>query len=297
MSTSISEQNDALAEAIARLKEENEKISARLLRERLAKERERLVQENILLKMESCLGAAPGLVPHMPAVVTPQLPPQAWRPESVPWATNCLRSPVQPWLGDVPAVAKPDGRSGADLCAADFEGVTLGGSLASTNLGSSLYSSMASSDGAPESLFAGEARTTVMMRNIPNNYSRDMLLELLDQEGFSGAYNLVYLPIDFSSNAGFGYAFVNFVATEHAERFMAKFHGFRSWSVPSEKVCDVVWSMAHQGLEAHVERYRNSPMMREYVPDEFKPVLLVDGVRVPFPLPTKKIRAHRARRQ
>ncbi|CAK9040679.1 unnamed protein product [Durusdinium trenchii] len=33
-----------------------------------------------------------------------------------------------------------------------------------------------------------EGRTTVMLRNLPNNYTRDMLLELIDSLGFRGQY-------------------------------------------------------------------------------------------------------------
>jgi hypothetical protein len=140
-------------------------------------------------------------------------------------------------------------------------------------------------------------RTTLMLRNIPNCYSRSLLLELLDEHGFKGYYNLVYLPIDFNTNCGFGYAFVNFVDTESAEAFMSKLQGYQSWATPSDKVLDVTWSNAHQGFEAHVERYRNSPMMHETVPDELKPVIFVSGERVPFPPPTKKPRAPRTRRR
>merc|ERR1719487_1735492 len=47
-----------------------------------------------------------------------------------------------------------------------------------------------------------ETRTTMMMRHVPNSYTRDMLQELLDVEGFRGSYDLIYAPIDFASEAG-----------------------------------------------------------------------------------------------
>jgi hypothetical protein len=55
------------------------------------------------------------------------------------------------------------------------------------------------------------------------------------------------------------------------------------------------WGHPLQGLDAHVQRYRNSPVMSESVPDECKPLLLQDGLRVPFPLPTKQLRTPRRR--
>lgn len=136
---------------------------------------------------------------------------------------------------------------------------------------------------------------TLMLRNLPNNYSRNMLLSLLDSEGFSGQYDFVYLPVDFKSHASLGYAFVNLCTTESAERCWKVFQGFNNWVVPSLKVCSVNWSTPFQGLDAHVERYRNSPVMHEHVPDEYKPMLLSLGKRLPFPPPTKKIRAPRIR--
>ena len=50
-----------------------------------------------------------------------------------------------------------------------------------------------------------------MLRNLPNNYTRDMFLSLLDEEGLSELYDFVYLPMDFCRDANLGYAFVNLV--------------------------------------------------------------------------------------
>ena len=51
----------------------------------------------------------------------------------------------------------------------------------------------------------------MMLRNLPNNYTRDMFLSLLDEEGLSELYDFVYLPMDFCRDANLGYAFVNLV--------------------------------------------------------------------------------------
>jgi hypothetical protein len=144
---------------------------------------------------------------------------------------------------------------------------------------------------------AEEWRRTAMIRNMPNNYTREMLLELLDSMGFRGSYDFVYLPIDFKTQAGLGYAFVNFVSSSEALRCFAEFEGFCDWRVPSEKVCTVVWGSPYQGLEPHIERYRDSPVMHHSVPDEWKPMLFAQGVRVSFPQPTKAIKAPKMRKQ
>lgn len=132
-------------------------------------------------------------------------------------------------------------------------------------------------------------RTTVMMKNLPNNYTRDMFLGMLNKLGFARRYDFVYLPFDFKRKANLGYAFVNLLDSQTVEAFWKTFDGFSKWSIPSKKVCRVSWSVPHQGLEEHVERYRNSPVMHESVPHEYKPLIFVDGVCQPFPPPTRSI--------
>lgn len=135
-----------------------------------------------------------------------------------------------------------------------------------------------------------EGRTTLMLKNIPNDYSRTMLLDLLDAQGFAGRYDFIYLPIDFKRSAGLGYAFINCVAPSDAVAMKQQLHGFKQWRVASQKICEVRWGEPLQGLEAHIERYRNSSVMHHAVPDGYKPIVLLDGVRSPFPAPTKRIR-------
>mmetsp|Transcript_8467 Transcript_8467/g.21279 ORF Transcript_8467/g.21279 Transcript_8467/m.21279 type:complete len:157 (+) Transcript_8467:2-472(+) len=136
-----------------------------------------------------------------------------------------------------------------------------------------------------------------MLRNIPNDYTRQMLLELLDTEGFNKDYNFVYIPMDFKRQAGLGYAFVNLIGHSEAERFMAHFEGFSRWKFSSNKICEAAWGTPLQGLNQHIERYRNSPLMHADVPDEFKPILLQDGERIPFPEPSRRIKPPRVKLQ
>lgn len=133
-------------------------------------------------------------------------------------------------------------------------------------------------------------KTTVMMRNVPNNYTRDMLLIMLDDEGFSGLYDFVYLPMDFGRHANLGYAFVNLVNEAVSQKFWQVFNGFYRWALPTAKVCEVTWSGPHQGRQAHIDRYKNSPVMHVSVPDGFKPMIFQNGVRQPFPPPSKKVK-------
>jgi len=142
-----------------------------------------------------------------------------------------------------------------------------------------------------------DIRTSLMLRGLPNEYMRTTLTQLLDSEGFAAKYNFVYLPTDFATCVSFGYAFVCFVTHEDALAAKCYFQDFGRWACESEKRCDVAWSDDVQGLDAHVEKYRNSPVMHSSVPDEHKPALFGGGMRQIFPAPTKKIRAPRDRRK
>jgi len=140
-------------------------------------------------------------------------------------------------------------------------------------------------------------KTTVMLRNVPYNCSRDSVVQMMDDAGLSGLYNFIYLPIDFRSKSGFGYAFINMVSNAAPEKLFIQLNGFSEWPTKSQKVAEVTWSEPSQGLHIHVERYRNSPVMHDAVPDEFKPAMYENGIRVLFPAPTKAIRAPRFRRR
>merc|ERR1712156_689682 len=50
----------------------------------------------------------------------------------------------------------------------------------------------------------GKRLTTVMLRNLPNNINRDLLIEIFNSNGFERYFNFLYLPIDFVRHANLG---------------------------------------------------------------------------------------------
>eukprot|EP00419_Tripos_fusus_P041105 CAMPEP_0172790860 /NCGR_PEP_ID=MMETSP1074-20121228/208181_1 /TAXON_ID=2916 /ORGANISM="Ceratium fusus, Strain PA161109" /LENGTH=155 /DNA_ID=CAMNT_0013627915 /DNA_START=713 /DNA_END=1181 /DNA_ORIENTATION=- len=72
------------------------------------------------------------------------------------------------------------------------------------------------------------------------------------------------------------------VSTKDAMRAQEHFHGFLLPANPSNNVCEVSWGKPVQGLEANIERFWNSPVMHQVVPDEFKPMLFSQGCPTPF---------------
>merc|ERR1712232_1085220 len=136
-------------------------------------------------------------------------------------------------------------------------------------------------------------RTSVMLRNLPLDMTRKKFLKLLDNEGFAGKYDLIYLPRDFKTSANLGYAFVNLLEHSEAMRMQRRFTGFSRWSSAncrSAKKCEAAWS-SQQGCAAYIDRYRNNPVMHESVPEEFKPALFSNGAQITFPGPTRQLKA------
>eukprot|EP00931_Biecheleriopsis_adriatica_P115842 TRINITY_DN91598_c0_g1_i1.p1 TRINITY_DN91598_c0_g1~~TRINITY_DN91598_c0_g1_i1.p1 ORF type:complete len:425 (-),score=67.57 TRINITY_DN91598_c0_g1_i1:136-1410(-) len=137
--------------------------------------------------------------------------------------------------------------------------------------------------------------TTVMLRHIPNRYTSAQLVDLLNANGFKAKYDFVYLPMDFQNKVNLGYCFVNLCSHEVALRFQEAFNGYTAWCFDSSKASEVSWAQPYQGLEEHVERYRNSPVMHASMPLEYKPMIFKNGMQIPFPPPTRHIKAPKVR--
>lgn len=281
---SLAQTNAALAKENARLAQENAMAQQSAA---LAIENARLIQENAMLHMQTA---------------QMQMPPPAYYAgfDGNPWAAQGYY-PMS-WPGADQAQHVPKGRGRGKK----VDRTASGGSTFSTFTPPNSFGGApksfgeSSADGAGEEastaagvLKGSTVQTSVMMRNLPNNYTRQMLEDLINEHGFTGRFDLLYLPVDFKTESGLGYAFVNLVSYEAAADFRQHFQGFSEWAMLSEKVCEVTWSDVLQGLHAHVERYRNSPVMHESVPDQFKPALYKEGTRVDFPAPNKKIRPPR----
>eukprot|EP00445_Apocalathium_hangoei_P017584 CAMPEP_0203904600 /NCGR_PEP_ID=MMETSP0359-20131031/46403_1 /ASSEMBLY_ACC=CAM_ASM_000338 /TAXON_ID=268821 /ORGANISM="Scrippsiella Hangoei, Strain SHTV-5" /LENGTH=408 /DNA_ID=CAMNT_0050828881 /DNA_START=67 /DNA_END=1293 /DNA_ORIENTATION=+ len=102
---------------------------------------------------------------------------------------------------------------------------------------------------------------TVMMRNLPNRYSQQMLKDEITNVGFSGSFDFLYLPIDPETNANKGYAFINFVDSMTAWRFKVAFEGKQMSRFNSGKYVSVS-PAALQGLEANFAHYSTARCSR-----------------------------------
>merc|ERR1711953_382115 len=108
------------------------------------------------------------------------------------------------------------------------------------------------------------------MRNIPCEYTREELLELIDEHGYQGSYAFVYLPFDLKSQSNLGKAFIHFTTSSSYESFLDHFNGFSDWKVQSDKICEVSCSESFNTLEDRIENYRNTHIMNEPADERFK---------------------------
>lgn len=146
-----------------------------------------------------------------------------------------------------------------------------------------------------------DMRTTLVLSNLPMSLSQVEVQHLLDSRGLRGSYDFLYMPWNFEDHVSVGYALVNFITHAHARDAWLILHGFNSWNLllrkTLERPCamfEVTWSKTSQGIESNIERYRNSPVMHQSVPEELRPMMFNKGVFVPFPSPAKRLRPPRA---
>eukprot|EP01025_Chloroclados_australasicus_P025390 TRINITY_DN2536_c0_g1_i2.p1 TRINITY_DN2536_c0_g1~~TRINITY_DN2536_c0_g1_i2.p1 ORF type:complete len:586 (+),score=82.27 TRINITY_DN2536_c0_g1_i2:139-1896(+) len=135
-----------------------------------------------------------------------------------------------------------------------------------------------------EKIQAGEdKRTTLMLKNIPNKYSPQMLLDTINQAGLEGHYDFLYLPIDFRNRCNVGYAFINMRDPVVGVPLMHKEFDGRRWErFNSEKVTQISYARI-QGREQLIQHFQNSSLMLE--DESYRPMLFNDqGEMEEFPV-------------
>ncbi|KAG0053072.1 hypothetical protein BGZ83_001715 [Gryganskiella cystojenkinii] len=139
----------------------------------------------------------------------------------------------------------------------------------------------------PQNEIMTDKRTTYMIRNIPNKYTQEMLLECINETHF-GKFDFLYLRMDFKNKCNVGYAFINFISIEVVESFVVA-HVGKKWSrFNSDKICSLSFATI-QGRQALIDKFRNSSVMDEepsYRPKIFYTSGPNAGLEEPFPEPT-----------
>ena len=100
-----------------------------------------------------------------------------------------------------------------------------------------------------------DKRTTIMIKNIPNKFTRSLLLSTIDQN-FKGTYDLFILPTDGNRNKNFGYSFINFTSSYFIPYFYFMFNNKKWSSTNSKKICEITYSKV-QGRSNLISYYAN----------------------------------------
>merc|ERR1712050_23996 len=120
-----------------------------------------------------------------------------------------------------------------------------------------------------------DIRTTLILKNLPPCYTRDMVVDLLHSQGFQDTLDFAYVPMKIWSMppSAIGYAIINLTDNDAAHICTKTLQGFTLRAGEVEQVLEVDWSEMHQGFTGCVERCRNSTVMHTSVGDEFKPAI------------------------
>jgi hypothetical protein len=119
-----------------------------------------------------------------------------------------------------------------------------------------------------------EPPTTLLLQQLPKATNRTSLSNMLDSYGFHALYDFLYVPLSYKNGKSLGFAFINFTSHAHARSAISKL----------SSICSAVWSQKRQGLTELIGHYRDTTVMGPGTPDEYKPILLSNGVRVDFPI-------------
>jgi len=118
-----------------------------------------------------------------------------------------------------------------------------------------------------------EGTTSVMIKNIPNRYTTEELLQELVVKGFACAFDFFYLPIDFETKRNKGYCFVNLHTEDLALQFREVFTAQKLERYKTQKVPEVS-AATTQGFDANVLKYLQQQSNRIQNP-WFKPMIFV----------------------
>lgn len=141
---------------------------------------------------------------------------------------------------------------------------------------------------APQPLVEDEAtvsihrdKTTLMIRNLPAHVTQPCLIEELNQSGFQGSYDFLYVPLYFETNLNKGFAFVNFIDPCKAAALVGQWHLQQPFvakqDVQGRHALQLNIAPAHiQGLEANLQKWM-TPRLRRIKNPNLRPFVLEKG--------------------
>eukprot|EP00928_Gymnodinium_smaydae_P020035 TRINITY_DN17732_c0_g2_i1.p1 TRINITY_DN17732_c0_g2~~TRINITY_DN17732_c0_g2_i1.p1 ORF type:complete len:194 (-),score=23.02 TRINITY_DN17732_c0_g2_i1:481-1062(-) len=116
-------------------------------------------------------------------------------------------------------------------------------------------------ESCPEQVDAGpglSGLTAVMVRGVCPILSQQLVKAFIDEDGFAGQYDFLYVPVREKGSQNTAQAFVNFVSPEHAQAFFDRYNGQNAKFASDEKRLSVL-PAKRQGYEANLNHFREKP--------------------------------------
>jgi hypothetical protein len=130
--------------------------------------------------------------------------------------------------------------------------------------------------------------TTLMVRNLPNKLTPAMIVECINELGYDGKYDYLFVPIDTNApgwaNRNLGSCFLNLVSPETAAQFCLQAYGFSFRQAISSTKTSKISIAEEQGVLANLRRIAraaNSKDHRTPKPNTY-PYVRANGVIAPM---------------
>jgi len=222
----------------------------------------------------------PGLEEYVASqVTTPSAaPPHPWEQAAAPTPSPPppATPPPAPPAGTPPASSPPKSRRGKRLAACNGEAAPGPRSIPSSPAAKAESADPADPPPLPARVRpvpsqANVAVTTVTLQNVPKKYTRDMVAARLEDAGFGGEFDFLYVPVDLKNKCNAGSVIVNFRTEEACERFSKDFHKARVKDKfpgsSGSKVCEVTASQV-QGKDANAQKVWKSGLLMSLLADK-----------------------------
>eukprot|EP00928_Gymnodinium_smaydae_P023846 TRINITY_DN19514_c0_g1_i1.p1 TRINITY_DN19514_c0_g1~~TRINITY_DN19514_c0_g1_i1.p1 ORF type:complete len:206 (+),score=18.25 TRINITY_DN19514_c0_g1_i1:39-620(+) len=114
--------------------------------------------------------------------------------------------------------------------------------------------------------------TTVMIRGVCPKLSQQSVKNLLDDDGFAGHYDFLYVPLRDGTGQNTAQAFVNFVSSEKAQRFYERYNGQNATFASPERRLSLL-PASRQGYDANLRYFlhksnASAPFFARHIHDE-----------------------------
>jgi len=129
------------------------------------------------------------------------------------------------------------------------------------------------SNGESDANKAAQPMTTVMVRNIACRYTKEQVMEFIDNLGLKGMYDFLYLPLNPVRRANLGYIFINFTSIQAVDECKKLLNGKPLGPSTTEKRCEVALALV-QGQANITAHFRRKSVMRS----AHAPVFVSDDV-------------------